>query len=139
MQQYSLSLQSALSFTAVAFREISSTALRKLLLAIEIHVTVWGLQATHRPTIVAGLLRQICLIKVSLLGGVWTANQWLTPRGRWGTLRELRENRGFRWVHAYMPNEFGISRSPLIWWARLTMANRWPTSGAKSTIFGPRR
>ena len=60
--------------TAVAFREISSTALRKLLLVIEIHMSVCGLQATHRPTIVAGLLRQSCLIKVSLLGGVWMAN-----------------------------------------------------------------
>ena len=37
-----------------------------------------------------------------------------------------------------MPVEFGILRSPYIWWAWLTMANRWPTSGAKSTIFGPR-
>ena len=37
-------------------------------------MSVWGLQATHRPTIVAGLLRQSCLIKVSLLGGVWMAN-----------------------------------------------------------------
>ena len=59
-------------------------------------MTVCGLQAAHRPTIVAGLLRQSCLIKVSLLGGVWMAKQWLTPRGR--ILRELRENRGFRWV-----------------------------------------
>ena len=24
--------------------------------------------------------------------------RWLTPRGRWRILRELRENRGFRWV-----------------------------------------
>ena len=42
---------------------------------IEIHImSVCGLQATHRPTIVASLLRQSCLIKVSLLGGVWMAN-----------------------------------------------------------------
>ena len=37
-------------------------------------MSVCGLQATHRPTIVAGLLRQSCRIKVSLLGGVWMAN-----------------------------------------------------------------
>ena len=87
-------------------REIPSTAARKLLLAIEIHIIVCGLQATHRSTIVAGLLRQSCLIKLSLLGGVWMANRWLIPRGRWRILRELRENREFRWViggyiHAY--------------------------------------
>ena len=34
--------RSAHSFTAVAFREISSTARRKLLLAIEIHMTLWA-------------------------------------------------------------------------------------------------
>ena len=34
--------RSANSFTAVAFREISSTARRKLLLAIEIHMTLWA-------------------------------------------------------------------------------------------------
>ena len=113
VQQCSLSLRSAHSFTAVAFRDISSTALRKLLLATEMHMTVCGLQATHRPTIVAGLLRQNCFIKVSLLGGLWMAKQWLTPRGRWRILRELRENRGFRWVIGrYMPIEFGILRSP---------------------------
>ena len=41
------------SFTAVAFRDISSTAvaLIKLLLPIEIHVPVCELQVTHRPTI----------------------------------------------------------------------------------------
>ena len=44
----------------------------KLLLAMEIHVTVFGLQATHRPTL-AGLLLQSCLIVVSLLGGVWNS------------------------------------------------------------------
>ena len=78
MQECSLSLQSAISYAAVAFREISSTALRKLLLAIEIHMwSVCGLQATHRPTIVAGLLRQSFLIRVSLLGGVWMANDGL--------------------------------------------------------------
>ena len=81
------------------FHEISSTALRTA--AIEIHVTVCGLQATHRPTIVAGLLRQSCLIKVSLLDGVWMANRGVTPQGLRRILRELRE-RGFRWyVHAY--------------------------------------
>ena len=37
-------------------------------------LSVCGLQATHRPTIVAGLLRQSFLVKVSLLGGVWMAN-----------------------------------------------------------------
>ena len=36
-------------------------------------MTVCGLQATHRPTIVAGLLRQSCLVEVSLLCGVWMA------------------------------------------------------------------
>ena len=90
----SLSIHSALSYiTAVAFRKISSTALGKLLLAIDIHVTVCGLHATHRPTIIAGLLRQRCLTKVSLLGGVWMANRWLTPRGLRHILCELRENR----------------------------------------------
>ena len=118
MQQCSLSLRSAHSFTAVAFRDISSTALRKLLLAIEMHMTVCELQATHRSTIVAGLLRQSCFIKVSRLGGLWMAKQWLTPRGRWcilRELRELRENRGFRWlIGRYMPIEFGILKSPRI-------------------------
>ena len=49
----SLPIKSALSFTAVAFRRISSTAaLMKLLLPIAIHVAVCDLQATtHRPTI----------------------------------------------------------------------------------------
>ena len=64
-------------YTAVVFREVSSTGLRKLLLAIEIHMSVCGLQATHRPTIVAGLHRQSWLIKMSLLGGVWMANDGL--------------------------------------------------------------
>ena len=40
-------------------------------------MSVCGLQATHSPTIVAGLLRQSCLIKVSLLGGGWMANDGL--------------------------------------------------------------
>ncbi|CAM9846431.1 unnamed protein product [Ascophyllum nodosum] len=44
----------------------------------------------------SGLLRQSCLIKVSPLGGVWMANQWLTPRGRWRILLEFCENREFR-------------------------------------------
>ena len=66
-------MKSALSFTAVAFCEISRTAaLIKLLLPIEIHVAVRELQATHRPTI-AGLLPQHCVIQVSLLGGVWSS------------------------------------------------------------------
>ena len=66
-------IKSALSFTAVAFREISSTAaLMKLLLAIEIHAAVCDLQATHRPTI-TGLLLQNCVIQVSLLRGVWNS------------------------------------------------------------------
>ena len=56
-----------LSFTAVDFREISSTAaLMKLLLPIKIYVAICELQATHRPTI-AGLLLQNCVIQVSLL------------------------------------------------------------------------
>ena len=98
-------LRSAHSFTAVAFRKISTTALRKLLLAIEIHMTVCGLQATHRPTIAAGLLRQSCLIEISLLGGVWMAKQWLTPRRRWCILRELRDG-------GLSVGTFGILRSP---------------------------
>ena len=81
MQKYSISMQflAALSkqYTAVAFREISSTALMKLLLDTEIHVAVCRLQATHRPTI-AGLLLQSCFIEVSLLGGVWN-NSGGTP------------------------------------------------------------
>ena len=48
-------------YSAVAFRETSSTAaLMKLLLPIEIHVAVCDLQATHRPTI-TGLLLQNCV------------------------------------------------------------------------------
>ena len=42
----------------------------KLLLPIEIHVAVCELQATRRPTI-AGLLLHNCVIKISLLDGVW--------------------------------------------------------------------
>ena len=57
VQECSLPIKSALSFTAVAFREISSTAaLMKLLLPIEIDVAVCDLQATHRPTITGLLL-----------------------------------------------------------------------------------
>ena len=60
--QSCLPIKSALSFTAVAFREMSYTAaLMKLLLPIEIHVAVFDLQATHRPTI-TGLLLQNCAI-----------------------------------------------------------------------------
>ena len=67
------------SFTAVAFREISSTAaLMKLLLPIEIHVTVCEFKAMHRPTI-AGLLLQNCVIQVSLLLGMW--NSGAAPAG----------------------------------------------------------
>ena len=59
-----------LSFTSVAFREISSTAaLMKLLLPIEMHVAVSELQVTHKPTI-AGLLLQNCVIEVPLIRGV---------------------------------------------------------------------
>ena len=66
-------IMSALSFTAVAFREISSiAALMKLLLHIEIHVAVCELQATYRLTI-AGLLLQNYVIQVSLLRGVWNS------------------------------------------------------------------
>ena len=52
-EECSLPIKPALSFTAVAFRDISSTAaaLIKQLLPIEIHVPVCELQATHRPTI----------------------------------------------------------------------------------------
>ena len=75
----SVPIKSALSFTAVAFREISSTAaLMKLLLPIKIHVTVSDLQATHRPRI-TGLLVQNCVIQVSLLRGVW--NSGAAPAG----------------------------------------------------------
>ena len=42
----------------------------KLLLPIEIHVVVSGLQATPTLTI-AGLLLQNCAIQVSLLLGLW--------------------------------------------------------------------
>ena len=79
VQECSLPINSALSFTAVAFREISSAAgLMRLLLPIEIHVAVCELQATHRPTI-AGLLLQNCVIQVSLLRGVW--NSGAAPTG----------------------------------------------------------
>ena len=62
VQECSVPIKSALSFTAVAFREISSTAaLMKLLLPIEIHVAVYDLQATYRPTITGSLL-QNCVI-----------------------------------------------------------------------------
>ena len=72
-------IKSAISFTAVAFREISSTAaLMKLLLPIEMHVAVCDLQATRRPTI-TGLLLPNCVIYVSLLRGVW--NSGAAPAG----------------------------------------------------------
>ena len=80
LHECSLPIKSALSFTAVAFREISSTsALMKLLLPIEILVAVCELQATHRPTIIAGLLLQNCVIKVSLLRDLW--NSGAAPAG----------------------------------------------------------
>ena len=66
VQECSLSIKSALSFTTVAFRQISSTsALMKLLLPIQIHAVVFQLQATHRPTI-AGLLFAPIAPRVSL-------------------------------------------------------------------------
>ena len=50
VEECSLPIKSALSFTAVAIREISSTlALMKLLLPIEIHLAVCELQAKYRP------------------------------------------------------------------------------------------
>ena len=74
----SINIVSPFFFTAFASCEISSIVLRKLLLAIEIHVTVCGLQATHRPTIVAGLLRQSCIIKYrSLLAPEY--DLWSSP------------------------------------------------------------
>ena len=64
-------IKSVIFFTAVALREVSSTAApMKLLLPIEIHEAVCELQATHTPTI-AGLLPQNCAIQVSLLRGLW--------------------------------------------------------------------
>ena len=74
-------IKSALSiYSAVVFREISSTAalIKLLLIPIEIYVAVCELQATHRTTI-AGLLLQNCVIHVSLLGGVW--NSGAAPAG----------------------------------------------------------
>ena len=44
-----------------------------LLLPIEIHLTLCGLQATHRS--LAGLLLQSCLVVVSLLA-TWCVEQW---------------------------------------------------------------
>ena len=74
VQECSVPIKSALSFTVVAFREISSTAARmKLLLPIEIHVAVRDLQATRRPTI-TGLLLQNCAIQVPLQRGVWNSS-----------------------------------------------------------------
>ena len=73
VQECSLPIKSALFLTAVAFREISSTAaLMKLLLPIEI--AVYELQATRRPTI-AGLLLQNYVIQVALLLGVWNSGR----------------------------------------------------------------
>ena len=70
---------SKVSFTTVAFREISSTAaLMKLMLPIEIHLAVCEFKATPRPTI-AGLLLQNCVIQVSLLRGMW--NSGAAPEG----------------------------------------------------------
>ena len=70
---------SKVSFTAVAFREILSTAaLMKLLLPNEIHVAVGEFKATPRPTI-AALLLQNCVIQVSLLRGMW--NSGAAPAG----------------------------------------------------------
>ena len=66
-------------FTAVAFREILSTAaLMKLLLPIEIHMALCEFKETHRPTI-AGLLLQNCVIQVTLLRGMW--NSGAAPAG----------------------------------------------------------
>ena len=80
VQECGLVIKSALSFTAVAFREISSTtALMKLLLPIKIYVAVCGLQATRRPTI-TDLLLQNCVIQVSLLRGVWNSERRCTGR-----------------------------------------------------------
>ena len=67
---YLVPIKSALYVTAVAFREISSTAaLMMLLLPIEMHMAVCELQATVRLAI-AGLLLQNCVIQVALLGTV---------------------------------------------------------------------
>ena len=96
MQQCILSVQSTLSFTAVAFREISSTSLRKLLLTIEYICQSVGFRRRTGPTIVAGLLRQSCLIKVSLLGGAWMAND--------GSLREAG---GVSFVNFVKIEDFG--------------------------------
>ena len=75
VEECSLPVKSALSFTVVAFREISSTAaaLIKLLLPIEIHVVVCELQAMHRPTI-AGLLLQG--VRHSSIVDTWCVVQW---------------------------------------------------------------
>ena len=71
---------------AVAIREISSTAvLMKLLLSIEIHVAVCDLQATHRST-VTGLLLQNCVIRISLLRGVWNSGAALAGVHRGETI-----------------------------------------------------
>ena len=81
VEERSPPIKSALSFTAVAFRDISSTAalmMKLLLLPIEIHVAVCDLQATHKPT-VTGLLLHNCAIQVSLLRGVW--NSGAAPAG----------------------------------------------------------
>ena len=72
VQERSLPIKSALSFTAVASREISSIAalMMKLLLPIEIHVAVYELQATHKPTITPTELR-----RHSFIAATWFVEQ----------------------------------------------------------------
>ena len=77
----SLPIKSALSFTAVALLEISSTAvLMKLLLPIAIHnMAVCKLEAMHRPTTAGLLIIQNCVNNASLLRCLW--NSGAAPAG----------------------------------------------------------
>ena len=61
--------------SAVSFREIDvkHSPNEVLLLPIDIHLTLRGLQATHASILLAGLLLQSCLIGPSILGGVWNS------------------------------------------------------------------
>ena len=95
MQQCSLSLRSAHFFTAVAFREISSTALRKLLLAIEMHMTVSMWASGDVPT---NNRRRFTPAELLYQG---IADRWCVPNG------SLLEAGGASFVNFVKTEDFG--------------------------------
>ena len=89
--------KSALSFTAVTFREISSTAaLMKLLLPIEIHtcgsLRPSGDAQTHNHRVIL----QNCVIPVSLLRGVWNSGAALAGVHRGAAIRFGKQYQVFK-------------------------------------------